>query len=465
MQRVFTEICKKVCLRSLYSCGSRLTISDLLLRHRQKIHDREKRSRQNRRPRSQSTVSTSTAAPLQALAKVDAPPLPKRRRVSISVTHLPPQNPSSSSASQPTPPAVYMPTSAPATTTSFFNFNYPSPSSTSPSSTGADFMDCSINTNYVNPADLYNAGSFSASQSFTTPASTVSNSSVIAPTPRFHAYMSSFTSPSKSDNSMHRASVDSSVFDISTMMNTLSDQNTQSTTQADENSMMMDNGEISFSPKLFDMTPPASFSNDSGFPNIHSNSPFQFAWQSTSHSHDSDDYNTSLPFEPSASFATPMDIILKQDTKLNSTYAFTPTLNCSAQLFPTFPENNDVFDLLIDDKEASSYTCAEIVDSILRANLIATVQSAGVSVPEIPVAMDLSIYVSAYWEYIHPHAPIFFKPGFVAHFVQEGILLGMCALGALAMGALQHANALNICTKAVVKEVRLFSKFLILATK
>ena len=216
--------------------------------------------------------------------------------------------------------------------------------------------------------------------------------------------------------------------------------------------MMMDR-EPSFSPpQLFDMTSPASFTNDSGFSNIHSNIPYQFAWQATSRSHGSDEYNTTLPFEPRASSISPMDIIMKQSNKL-APNPFIPGALYNTQLFATFPDSNDVFDLLIDDKGPSEYIRKEIVDSILRGNLIAAAQNAGVSVPEIPVALDLSTYVSAYWEYIHPHFPVFFKPGFVTHFVQEGVLLGICALGALTVGATQHAVALNICTKAVVKEV------------
>ena len=200
-----------------------LITSDLLLRHRQKIHDREKPSKQSRRPRSQSaSVSVAQHTP----TKPDPPPRQKRRRESISVASIPPRNPSFQ-GTQPNDPAIYMPASAPATTTSFFNFNYPSPSSTSPSSTGADIMDCSISANYVNPADIFSAGTFAAPHNFATPASTSSNSSIIPPTPPISTYMPSYTGSSKI-NPMHRMSIDSSVFDISTMMNTLSDQNSQS---------------------------------------------------------------------------------------------------------------------------------------------------------------------------------------------------------------------------------------------
>jgi len=201
-------------------------------------------------------------------------------------------------------------------------------------------------------------------------------------------------------------------------------------------------------PQLFDMTSPVSFSNDSGFRSTHSNTPFQFPWQATSQPNGSDEYN-SIPFEPNASSVSPTNIIVKQENNLNT---LTPTLNCNAQLFATFPDSNDVFDLLIDDKEPTNYSCRENFDSMLRENLIATVESAGITTPDIPLAVEISTYVDAYWEYIHPHAPIFFKPGFVAHFVPEGILLGMCSLGALALGTMQHATALNIYTRAVVRD-------------
>lgn len=113
---------------------------------------------------------------------------------------------------------------------------------------------------------------------------------------------------------------------------------------------------------------------------------------------------------------------------------------------------NDVFDMLIDDKP-NAYVRKEIIDAMLRGNLIATVEAAGVVAPEVPVAMDLGTYISAYWEYIHPHLPIFFKSGFVPQFAQEGVLLGMCALGALALNAFQHARNLTVCAKAVVRHV------------
>ena len=439
--------------------GTILITSDLLLRHRQKIHDRGKPSKQSRRPRSQSaSVLLEQRSP--AHTKLDTPLRQKSRRESISIAPIPPQDPSIQ-GTQPSNTAIYMPASAPAIKTSFFSFNYPSPLSTSPSCTGTDLMDCSRCTNYVNPADIFSASSFTAPQNFTTPAST-SNSSTIPPTPPFSTYMPSFTG-SSNINPMHRMSISSSIFDISTMMNTLSDQNSQCPAVPDENTLMVDTEPI-FSPtQLLDMNSPASFTNDSGFPSTHSTTPYQFEWQATSCSHGSDEYNTTLPFEPSASSFSSMDIVMNNSYKLSSN-PFTPEAQHPARLFAAFPDSNDVFDLLIDDKEPSGSMRQEIVDSILRGNLITAAQNAGVSVPEIPVEMDLSIYFSAYWQYIHPHFPIFFKPGFVAHFVQEGVLLGMCALGALTAGAMQHAVSLNICTKAVVKEVCCSIILLILAT-
>src|SRR5438045_5721616 len=166
--------------------------SDLLLRHRQKIHDQDKHSRQARRQRSQSPTSILIAAPSVPSGKANDAPRRKRRGESIAVTPLDPLHPSLAPQTSPSnASAVYMPASAPATTTSFLNFNYPSPSSTSPSSTGPEFMDYSLSTNYVNPADLFSASAFSAPQNFPTPASTSSNSSMIPPTPPFATYVPS----------------------------------------------------------------------------------------------------------------------------------------------------------------------------------------------------------------------------------------------------------------------------------
>jgi hypothetical protein len=148
-----------------------------------------------------------------------------------------------------------------------------------------------------------------------------------------------------------------------------------------------------------------------------------------------------------------MDIIMKQDSKLSSSNPFTSGAIHNAQLFAAFPDGNDVFDLLIDEKEPAQYSRREDVDAMLRGNLIATIQNAGIKVPEIPIAADLSTYVSAYWEYIHPHVPVFFKPGFVAQIVPEGTLLGICALGALTMGATHHAVAISHSARAVVQKV------------
>jgi hypothetical protein len=321
--------------------------------------------------------------------------------------------------------ALYVPASAPATTTSFSNFNYPSPSSTSPSSTGAEFLDCSLNTNYVNPADLFNSGSLSTPQSFATPAPTASNSSIIPPTPPFATCLPPVSGPI-SGSCAHRVSVDSSFFD-------------------------MDTSDTFSSPQLYEITSP-SFTNDSSFQTAQSNTQFQFTWKPTNDSHGCDEYNPSLPFEPSALSMSPTEIITKQSVKFDANNPFSPSALNSAQLFVAFPDGDNVFDLLIDDGTLS-YSKNEIVNAMLRGNLVAMAQNGGVETPEIPAAVDLSTYVSAYWEYIHPHIPIFFKPAFVAQFVQEGVLLGVCALGALTVGATHHGLSLNVCAKAIVKEV------------
>ena len=456
--RVCSEIFPKVYHRQmLYTLTNYANLnSDLLLRHRQKIHDREKPSKQTRRPRSRS-ASGATANRQPPPAKSDTPPRPKRRRESISVAPLPPQAYSVSSNGQPANSVMYMPASAPPTTTNFSNFNtYPSPSSASPSSTtGAEFMDCNINTNYVNPADLFSPGPFTAPQNFAKSASISSSSSMIPPyTPPFSTYIPSFSASSKNINLFHRSSIDSSAFDMSHLMTPFSE-NTHRPPMPVETNMMLDARELSFSPpQLFDTTSPSSFTNDSGIHSGHSNSPFQFSWPPTNFSHVSDEYNTDLLFEPRDTSSSPMDILTKQESNLTASNQFMQGSFYNGQMSAAFPDGNDVFDLLIDEKDPSSYTGTEIIDNMLRGNLIASAQSAGVAAPQIPVAMDLSTYLSGYWEYIHPHAPIFFKPGFVARFVQEGILLGMCALGALTVSAKAHALALNTCAKAVIKNVQ-----------
>jgi hypothetical protein len=430
-----------------------LTVSDLLLRHRQKIHDREKvMSKQSRRPRSRAdSMSTAETA---TQAKPHAPSRSKRRRDSISVVPLPPRNASVSSApgALQSNSALYMPApaSAPAATNNLFNFNnYPSPS-TSTTSTGPDVFDCSMNASYVNPADLFSVGGFPPPQNFATPTSTSPNSSIIPPTPEFSAYIPQFTGNAEKFDLMN-VSYDSSAFDISLLMNTLSSPQSNFCPPIDENNMMVDSLE-DFSPPQqhytpSDVTSPASFTTDQN------SSTFQFAWQPTTMSHGSNEYNTALPFEPSHSSVSPMDIIMKQDSKLTSANPFTSGALHNAQLFAAFPDGNDVFDLLIDEKEPAAYTRKEDIDSMLRGNLIATIQNAGITVPEIPTAADLSTYVSAYWEYIHPHVPVFFKPGFVAQIVPEGTLLGICALGALTMGAMRHAIAISRSARAVVQKV------------
>ena len=428
-----------------------LFCSDLLLRHRQKIHDREKHPRQIRRPRSQSaSVSTSSQV---ANTKTEVPPRTRRRRESISVA--PPHHSPSLNSMRSNSLAVYVPTSAPATTTNFFNVNYPSPSSTSPSSSAPEFMDTSTNGNYVNPADLFNVGVFSAPQNFTTPASTPSTASIIPPTPPFTTYTPLFTRSSRNYKDISRASTDSSVLDIRTVMDTLSDpQNTPCTTILDENGMVLDTGDMTFSPhQLLDMTTPTSFTNDFGFSRAHSNTPFQSTWQPVLRPYSSDDYNTTTLFYPTASSISPMDFIIKQETDLASSSPFTSGDPNNAQSFATFSESNDVFDVLIDDQELYSYSRKEIVDNMWRENLVIALQNAGISMPDIPAATDLGSYIDEYWEQIHPHIPIFFKPGFTVQFAYEGVLLGMCALGALSKGATKHAVCLNFCAKTVVKDV------------
>jgi len=144
---------------------------------------------------------------------------------------------------------------------------------------------------------------------------------------------------------------------------------------------------------------------------------------------------------------------MKQDSKMNFGNPFTAQAIHNAQLFAQFPDINDVFDLLIDQKGSDSYARTEVVDTMLRDSLVVSVQAAGVAIPDFPAATDLSTYVCAYWELIHPHLPILFKPGFVAQFAPEGTLLGMCALGALTLNAERQAVALNASAKAVVKNV------------
>src|ERR1700737_4955712 len=215
MCRVLEEVCPEVSLPlTVWLTQS----SDLLLRHRQKIHDREKTTtKQNRRPRSQSASMPTTETATQA-AKSQAPPRTRRRRDSISVAPLPPRTSSVSSApgALQNNQAIYMPApgpaSAPATTNNFFNFNnYPSPSA-STTSTGPDILDCSMNTNYVNPADLFSVGAFPPPQNFSPPTSTSSNSSIIPPTPEFSTYAPQYSAHGENFDTMHRQSLDPSMF-------------------------------------------------------------------------------------------------------------------------------------------------------------------------------------------------------------------------------------------------------------
>ena len=155
---------------------------------------------------------------------------------------------------------------------------------------------------------------------------------------------------------------------------------------------------------------------------------------------------------------------MKQDSKMNSNNPFAAQAIHNTQLFAQFPDINDVFDLLVDQKGTDGYTRAEVVDAMLRDSLIVSIQSAGIEVPELPISTDLSTYICAYWELIHPHLPILFKPGFVAHFAPEGSLLAMCALGALTLNAERHALALNAAAKALVKNVLSLGNQLIVAT-
>jgi hypothetical protein len=308
-----------------------------------------------------------------------------------------------------------------------------------------------MNSNYVNPADLFSVGG-AFPQNFATPPSISSNSSIIPPTPEFSAYIPQFPAHPENFESVHRTS-DPSAFDISVLMNTLAHPHNNFGPPIEENSMMVDSLDDFSPPQHYtpsDVTSPASFTTDQGYPNSNT---YQFAWQRTTMSHGMNEYNTALPFEPSHSSVSPMDIIMKQDSKLTSSNPFTTEALHNAQLFAAFPDGNDVFDLLIDEKATAGYSRREDVDSMLRGNLIATIQNAGITIPEIPTAADLSTYVSAYWEYIHPHVPVFFKPGFVAQIVPEGTLLGICALGALTMGATQHAVAISGCARAVVAKV------------
>lgn len=394
--------------------------------------------------------------------KPDSPSRTKRRRESVSVAPYPPPRKDSTSLNtghDPAKTALYIPSLQTSTSNLFTNnFSYPSPSSTSPSSC-TDLLDCSANKNYVNPADLFNSGSFQP-QNFPTPTSASTTSSIFPPTPEFTTYMPSFSSSSKDLNSTRQGSIDYN--DLNSLMNSLNDPSSvYKPPPMDDNSLLFNTADNSFSPQQFlypDVTSPASFTNDSGFQSAHSNTPFQFAWQSTTRSHGSNEYNTSLPFEPSHSSTNPIDIIMKQGSKMNSGNPFAAQAIHNAQLFAQFPDINDVFDLLIDQKGTDCYTFAEIVDTMLRDSLIVSIQSAGIAVPELPVSADLSTYVSAYWELIHPHLPILFKPGFVAQFAPEGSLLGMCALGALTLNSERHARALNAAAKAVVKDVPSFLK-------
>jgi hypothetical protein len=399
--------------------------SDLLLRHRQKIHAREKQTKAGRRPASASRSNSMSAVELLNREKTGASP--KRRRGSISVAPYPQRKPSVSvpASSQTHKVGMYKSTGSTSSNT-YFSFAYPSPSSASPASS-TDLLDCSLNSNYVNPADLFStSGSAAGPQALSTPASTTSTSSIIPLTPEFQSYMPPVSGSSKDYSTIARTcSLDSaaSFFDFSLLPPIPETQN-YAGISADpfaimENMYSPPQGTMHHSPDV-----------DSVLHSSHSNTPFQFAWQPTCQSHGSNEYNTGLPFEPTHSSVSPIDIIMKQDSKIDPTHTFTASTIQNAQLF-AFPDVN-VFDLLIAEDKTTDVT-KDIIDGTIRAKLVAAVQSVGTSLVEMPSAADLSEYVDAYWANIHPHMPIFFKPAFTASVIPEGILLAMCALGALTL--------------------------------
>lgn len=354
--------------------------------------------------------------------------------------------------------AMFIPGGVTTGTSNPFTFAYPSPSSASPASS-ADLLDCSINSNYVNPADLFSGASSSGPQSLSTPASTTSTSSIIPLTPEFQTYMPSFNGSSKDySSSVARAgSLESSSFDFNaSSINSLQESVSNYAGIANDPFTIM---ESMFSPPQpylsQDLTSPADIPhNDPALNSSQSNTPFQFAWQPTSQSHGNNEYNTALPFEPSHSSVSPIDIIMKQDSKLCSSNAFSAGAIQNAQLFANFPDVNDVFDLLLPDDKNAPDSKKDVIDQNVRANLIAAVQSARNPLVEMPSAADLSDYVNAYWLNIHPHMPIFFKPGFLASVVSEGILLAICALGSLTMNITHDAVRIISYAQAVVQQRR-----------
>jgi hypothetical protein len=384
---------------------------------------------------------------------------PKRRRESLNVAPYPQRKPSVSMASnsQSNKMAMYMPT-GPSTSSNTFSFAYPSPSSASPASS-ADIFDCSLNSNYVNPADLFSAGSSNGPQSLSTPASTTSSSSMIPLTPELQTYIPSFTGSNEDYSSTiaHAGSLESSSsFDFGASSLSFPDTQPNYAGISTDPFAILEN--MFSTPQGFlqnDLTSPTAMPQpDTALNSSHSNVPFQFSWQPTCQSHGSNEYNTTLPFLPSHSSVSPIDIIMKQDAKLCPSNAFTAGAVQNAQLFANFSDVNDVFDLLIAEDKAPSDPRKDVIDSKIRGNLVATIQNTRNQLVELPPAEDLSDYVDAYWVSIHPHMPIFFKPGFVASIASEGVLLAMCALGALTMNVTHDAVRIISYAQMVVQQRR-----------
>ena len=117
-----------------------------------------------------------------------------------------------------------------------------------------------------------------------------------------------------------------------------------------------------------------------------------------------------------------------------------------------FPDVTDVFDVLVSEDKLE--TKRDVIDECVRSKSIYAVQKSMDFTVELPSAADLSEYVEAYWVNIHPHMPIFFKPAFSPSVVAEGILLAICALGALTMNMDQDAVKIISYAEAVIEQRR-----------
>jgi hypothetical protein len=229
---------------------------------------------------------------------------------------------------------------------------------------------------YVNPADLVNLTSVSGIQNLATPASSTSSKTLL--TPEIPNYLPGFNESNASYVMEQNNSVNVFSFDLS--MASFSDANCIAVN--DQYTLMDD--VHSFSQSFANPTS-TSTTDDSDFTKFNSNVPFQFTWQATSRSHGSNEFGTALPFESSHSSVSPIDVILKQENKLDSINLFSSEAVQNTQLFSSLGEEVDFFQTF---ERTVPPTPKEPVDTIGRDNLLSAIQSSGVQCPDLPSSAD-----------------------------------------------------------------------------